>query len=451
MPALSPLAVLLELSEENRLTLDDFTRALSAAKVRATKPGTAPTKFADGGGLTLYIPPTGAKVWRYRYRIGGKEQILTIGAYPEVSLEHARIAHRAARWLVARGIHPLSYIEENAKRRAAEAQVFDEHTFRAIAEKWQQSTAANLAPRTVEHRRAMLDKHVMPTIGSKFIGAVTRKELHLMLTELDQVSPVTARHCRGYIRQIFEYAEDAELLDTNPTPRARVLVNAAKRSEVPRKALPLNRLGEFLKTLDDAPDTDRTTKAALRLLVLTWCRTSEVTGARWEEFDLETATWVIPAERMKGREAHRVFLSRQAVTLLSELELKAVGPVFPNRRCPSQPMHRMTLTNWRKRWGFAEVMEVHGLRATASTWANESGNHRPDVIEVALAHKEGDRVRAAYNRARFGDELRALWQDWADLCDEKVAAARSASVTSEPSIRPHCKPERTVTALDRVV
>lgn len=154
MSAHTPLAILLELSEENRLTSDDFTRALSAAKVRATKPGAAPTKFADGGGLTLYIPPSGAKVWRYRYRLGGKEQILTVGAYPDVSLEHARVAHRAARWLVARGIHPLSYAEREVKRRAAEAQAFDEHTFQVIAEKWQQATAANLAPRTVKHRRA---------------------------------------------------------------------------------------------------------------------------------------------------------------------------------------------------------------------------------------------------------------------------------------------------------
>jgi len=433
MSAHTPLAILLDLSEESRLTSDDFTRTLSAAKVRATKPGAAPTKFADGGGLTLHIPPSGAKVWRYRYRyryrLGGKEQILMVGAYSDVSLEHARIAHRAARWLVARGIHPLSYAEQEAKRRAAEAQAFDEHTFRAIAEKWQQATAANLAPRTVEHRRAMIDKHVIPTIGAKSISAITRKELHSMLTELDQLAPVTARHCRGYIQQIFEYAEDAELVDANPTPRARALVNATKRSEVPRKALPLNRLGEFLKTLDDAPETDPTTKAALRLLVLTWCRTSEVTGARWEEFDLQAGTWVIPAERMKGREAHRVFLSRQAVTLLRELGSKADGTVFPNRRHPSQPMHRMTLTNWRKRWGFADVMEVHGLRAKASTWATESGKYRPDVIEVALAHKEADRVRAAYNRARFGDELRVLWQDWADLCDEKVAAARSCNAT----------------------
>jgi integrase len=227
---------------------------------------------------------------------------------------------------------------------------------------------------------------------------------------------------------MFEFAEDAELIDANPTPRAGVLVNASKRTEVPRKALPLSRLGEFLKTIEDAPETDPRTKAALRMLVMTWCRTSEVTGARWEEFDLDAGVWVIPAARMKGREEHRVFLSAQAVELLRELGPKASGPVFPNRRKPSESMHRMTLTAWRKRWGFADVMEIHGLRAMASTWANESGKYRPDVIEVALAHKEGDRVRAAYNRAQFADELRTLWQDWSNLCDQRLSIAKSENV-----------------------
>lgn len=428
MPTHTPLSIFLELAEQNRLTSDDFTRALSAVKVRSAKPGASATKLADGGGLTLYVPPTGAKVWRYRYRLAGKEQTLTIGAYPEVSLEHARVAHRAARWLVARGVHPLAHAEGEIKRRTDQERAADEHTFAAVAGRWMEATAANLSAHTVKHRKAMLDKHVLSKLGAKAIVEVTRKELHGLLTALDQVSPVTARHCRGYIRQIFEFAEDAELVEANPTPRAGVLVNASKRTEVPRKALPLSRLGEFLKAIEDAPETDPRTKAALRLLVMTWCRTSEVTGARWEEFDLDDGVWVIPAARMKGREEHRVFLSVQAVELLRELGPKVAGPVFPNRRKPSEPMHRMTLTAWRKRWGFADVMEIHGLRAMASTWANESGKYRPDVIEVALAHKEGDRVRAAYNRAQFSGELRTLWQDWANLCDQRLNIAKSGNV-----------------------
>lgn len=429
MPTLTPLAVLLNMAEESRLTSDDFTRALSAAKVRSVKPGASPVKLADGGGLTLYIPPSGAKVWRYRFRLAGKEQTLTIGAFPDVSLEHARIAHRAARWLVARGLPPLQHVEGAIDRAERESRARTENTFRHVADRWMRATEQNLASTTVKHRAAMLEKHVLTTLGDRPIGEIVRKELHELLTELDKTSPVTAKHCRGYIKQIFEFAEDAEIVQSNPTPRLGVLVNAAGRREVPRKALPLARLGEFLRTLEDAPETDPLTKAALKLLVLTWCRTSEVVGARWVEFDLDGAVWVIPAERMKAKEPHRVFLSRQAIELLRELRKVSTGEVlFPNRRRPSQSMSRMTLTNWRKRWGFADEMDMHGFRATASTWANESGKYRPDVIEVALAHREGDRVRAAYNRAHFAEELRQLWQGWSDVCDEKVRIARAQNV-----------------------
>ena len=424
MPALPLLVFLHETARAHQLTSDEFTRVLSAVRVRSAKVAARPIKLADGGGLTLYIPPSGAKSWRYRYRLSGKEQTLTIGTYPEVSLEHARIAHRAARWLVARGLHPLALAQEDGRRLAGEQRAAEESSFRSVAQRWMDATASNLSPRTVRHRVAMLEKHVMPTIGACAIAEVSRKSLHELLSALDQVSPVTARHCRGYIRQIFEFAEDAELIAVNPTPRARILVNASKRSEVPRRSLPIARLGEFLNCLADAPDTSADTKIALRLLILTWCRTSEVTGAQWDEFDLDSGVWLIPANRMKGREIHRVYLSVQAAQLLKKMGPRVAGPVFPNRRHPSRTMNRMTLTNWRKRWGFADDMDIHGFRALASTWANESGRYRPDVIEVALAHKEGDRVRAAYNRAQFSEELKAVWQDWADECDQRERVAR---------------------------
>lgn len=421
----TPLHALLAIAEEQRLTSDDFPRVLSFAKVKAVKKA---GQHSDGGGLVLHVADSGSKSWRYRFRLGGKGQTLTIGSFPVVSLEEARNGHRAARWLVARGIHPLKHVEAELERREVEAVAATENAFAAVAERWMTATDATLSVATVKHRRAMLEKHIMPTLGKRRIAEITRKELHALLTKLDQTAPVTAKHCRGYIRQIFEFAEDAEIVDANPTPRAGVLVKAAGRRVIPRKAISLNRLGEFLRTLEDAPETDLVTKAALRLLVLSWCRTSEVVGARWEEFDLDAGVWVIPAERMKAREPHTVRLSRQAVEMLRERRKDVKGEVlFPNRRRPKESMHRMTLTSWRKRWGFADEMDVHGLRATASTWANEAG-YRPDVIEVALAHREGDRVRAAYNRAQFNDELRRLLQDWADVCDEKLAVARAENV-----------------------
>ena len=429
----SPFAILSAIvADKLQSAADGLSRALSDAKVRNARAKDQAETLSDGGGLSLYIPPTGAKVWRYRYRIAGKPGILTVGAYPQISLEDARKAHRGARWLVERGEQPIHYIEREAARIEAEQAAKEFSTFAAVVATWLDATDCGRASSTVKHRRAMVHKHVLPTLGGKPIAGIRRKELAELLGALDQTTPETAKHCRIYIKQVFDWAIEHELVTGNPTPLAKVLVNQSSRTATPRKALSIRRVGEFLRTLKDAPDSDPLTKAAMKLLILTWCRTAEVVGAKWQELDRDRAVWRVPAERMKADEVHTVYLSAQAVELLRELHnLTGAGQyVFPNRRRPDGHMCRMTLTSWRKRWGFGDEMEVHGIRATCSTWANESGNYRPDVIEAALAHKENDRVRAAYNRAKFIDELRLLWQDWADLCDEKEAAARGANVVT---------------------
>jgi len=424
----TPLSILIEISKANGLKDDGFTRLLSDAKVKSAKSSAdKPAKITDGGGLVLYVPPSGAKTWRYRFRLADKEQTFTIGGYPEVSLADAREAHRAARWLVERGESPLPYVLKEIERQAAEKQAAELSTFSVVVAKWLDATKSTLAPRTVKHREAMVFTHIIPTLGDKPVDTITRQELRELLVKLDAKTPETAKYCRVYLKQAFDWAVDAELIAGNPIPPARIMVNHASRKAVPRKALQLGRLGEFIKTLADAPDSDPRTKAALKLLILTWCRTGEVIGARWSEFDLDAGVWAIPAERMKAKEVHTVYLSSQAVDLLRGLPVRGEF-VFPNKRDPQRHMNRMTLTAWRQRWGFADVMEIHGLRAVCSTWANESGKYRPDVVEVALAHKEQDRVRAAYNRALFTAELRQLWQDWADLCDEKEATARADNV-----------------------
>ena len=431
--SISPFQVLARIVADNpQASADSFPRSLDASTVRNAKPQSVAQTKSDGGGLSLYIPPTGAKVWRYRYRLGGKPGILTIGSFPELSLADARTAHRGARWLVARGEHPIRYIESEIERVSSEQATKELRSFRAVAERWMDKSESSLAKTTAKHRKAMLEKHVLPTLGNRPIADIRRKELADLLKALDQATPETAKHCRIYIKQAFDWAIGEELLTGNPTPSKKdvQVKRTGERAQKHRKALSINRIGEFIRTVKDAPESDPTTKAALQLLILTWCRTSEVIAAKWDEFDLDVAVWRIPAERMKARELHTVYLSNQAVHVIRDLRnLTGAGQyLFPNRRRPSDHMNRMTLTNWRKRWKFGDEMEVHGLRATCSTWANESGKYRPDVIEVALAHKENDRVRAAYNRAKFIDELRQLWQDWADLCDKQEAIARSKNV-----------------------
>ncbi|MBK9219622.1 MAG: site-specific integrase [Uliginosibacterium sp.] len=245
---------------------------------------------------------------------------------------------------------------------------------------------------------------------------------------------MSAARCLMLVRQVLDFALAHELVDASPVPGMAAVGKAVpivgRRAVEPRKALPMSSMGAFLAAIDGAQDSDVLTKAALRLLALTWCRTQEVTGARWGEFDLDAGTWVIPAGRMKAGEAHVVFLSVQAVALLRELRLESHGEcLFPNRRHPDQPMNRTTLSEWRKRHGFAGTMEIHGLRATASTWANDAG-YRPDAIEAALAHKEADRVRASYNRAQFESQRRELAQAWGDELDRRLAMHRAGNVVT---------------------
>jgi hypothetical protein len=262
----TPIFALLELASREKLTSDSFSRLLSAAKVKNTKPGIKPVKLADGGWLSLYVAVAGTKAWRYSFRLGGKEQTLTLGNFPEVSLNHARQAHRAARWLVERGELPLAYVKAEIERLAAEKAKSDLGTFGAVTKAWLKATESALAARTVKHRQAMLGKYILPKLTDKAIGAITRKLLTELLAEIDQKTPETAKHCRIYVKQIFDYALDHELVVGNPTPQAKVLVNNASRKVMPRKALALSRLGDFLNTLDDAPDTDLRTKAVSGVL-----------------------------------------------------------------------------------------------------------------------------------------------------------------------------------------
>ena len=419
-------------AEHGEAAADSFQRSLNDPKVRGAKPknGEAVT-LADGGGLLLHVASTGGKSWRYRYRVTGQAGVLTIGNFPEVGLAEARAAHRGARWLVERGIHPLKYIDAEIARVKAERLRVEQGSFRVVAERWLESVKAERSPRTAKHRLAMAEKHVFPVFGARPVTEIKRREITDFVRGLDAKTPELARQCRVIVKKVLDLAVSDDLIEINPTPASGSVLGERKgeRAVKPRRAMASSRVGVLLRAVEDAPESDVLTKAAMQLLVLTWCRTSEVVGAEWAEFNLDAGIWVIAPERMKAREPHKVYLSAQAVELLRSIHgLTGAGRfVFPNRRRPSDHMNRMTLTNWRKRWGFADEMQVHGLRATASTWANESGRYRPDVIEVALAHREGDLVRSSYNRAEYVKELRGLWQDWADQCDQWEAIARSAN------------------------
>jgi integrase len=311
---------------------------LTDTKIRNAKPGEKPIKLTDGGGLYLEVRPTGAKLWRYRYRIAGKENVFAIGEYPAVSLADARAARAEARALVKQGIHPAH------QRRLSKASQIAENanTFQAVALEWIEQRRAKWTPYYLRQVERFMVADVFPYIGSLPIRTVTAAHLLEIVKRIEKRGAETvALLVRQWCSAIFRYAVATLRADNDPAAALRGAIHRPKVQH--RKPLTREQIADFVKALDGYAGY-RTTVIALRLMLLTFVRTVELRGARWEEIDFDWAEWRIPAERMKMREPHIVPLSRQAVELLRELHTYTGGRgfLFPNWRNPKTCMTATT-------------------------------------------------------------------------------------------------------------
>ena len=399
---------------------------LTDAKIRNTKPEAKPVKLADGGGLYLEVRPTGAKLWRYRYRIAGKENVFAVGEYfndkrgGHVSLDEARTERDKARALVKQGIHPAHH--RQAERLATHAE--NANTFEAVALEWIAKKKPGWTPYYLRQVERFMQADVFPKIGKLPIRSVTAAHLLEIVKLIEgRGAETVAVLVRQWASAIFRYAVATLRADSDP---AAALKGAIHRPKVEHhKPMTRDQIGDFVKALDGYAGY-RTTVIALRLMLLTFVRTVELRGAEWSEFDLDRAEWRIPSGRMKMREPHTVPLSWQAVDLLRELHTYTGGRtfLFPNYRSPKTCMTATTLNRALERMGFngkdSIGFSAHGFRATASTILNETG-FRPDVIERQLAHAERDKTRASYNQAEYMPERVAMMQQWADMVDSIAA------------------------------
>jgi integrase len=387
--------------------------SLSDAKARNAKPGTKPYKLADGEGLFLVIMPSGSKYWRLRYFCAGKEKLLALGVYPQVSLADARDRRAQARKALAAGNDPAQARKE-AKRLAT---LRSANAFEVVAREWFEKRRHEWAPSSVETMRGRLETHILPKLGHRPIADVTAPEVLDMLRVVEAKGILeTAQRVMQMCAQIFMYAIATGRAERNPVPDLRGALKTPvvrHHSFLGAADLPL-----YLKKLD-AYDGSLQTKLALRLLLLTFVRTKELRGAQWTEIDWDKAEWRIPAERMKMRELHIVPLSRQAIAVLRELEKDSGNRehIFPNQHSPATFMSENTMLYALYRMGYHSRTTGHGFRSTASTILNEHG-FRADVIERQLAHSERDTVRAAYNHAQYLPERRKLMQWWANYLDK---------------------------------
>lgn len=409
---------------------DTRTMSLTDAKIRNTKPGPKPIKLADGGGLYLEVRPTGAKLWRFRYRIAGKENIFAIGEYPRIALVEARAEHVKARALVKQSIHPAhSRQAERLSSHAANA-----NTFEVVAKEWISKKSPAWTPYYLRQVERFLESDVFPYVGRLPIRSVTAAHLLEIIRRIEgRGAETVALLVRQWSSAIFRYAVATLRADGDP---AAALKGAIHRPKVEHhKPLSRSQIVAFTKALGEYGGY-RTTVIALRLMLLTFVRTVELRKAEWSEFDLDRAEWRIPAERMKMREPHIVPLSKQAVDLLRELQTYTGGrdALFPNYRRPNDCMTATTLNRALERMGFngkdSIGFSAHGFRATASTILNEMG-YRSDVIERQLAHAERDKVRASYNHAEYMDERRAMMQEWADILNDPVRSTRKGAASPD--------------------
>ena len=395
---------------------------LSDAKVRNAKPKEKAYKLTDNGGLYLLVNPNGGRYWRYKYRFGGKEKLLAFGSYPDLSLADARELHSQARRTLALGSDPGD-VKREAKRQAI---LNSEITFEAIATEWCESRKHKWVTSYSEAMVERLKRHVFPKIGHRPIKDITAHEFLSVVRIVEgQGSLDLAQRLMQASAQIFRYAIATGRAERNPVGDLKGALKPPVRKH--QAYLKEKELPEYLKKLE-AYDGSIQTKLALKFLLLTFVRTTELRAATWDEIDFDKAEWRIPAERMKMREQHIVPLSKQAVAVLRELK-SLTGQwsyVFANQHKPSGFMSENTMLYALYRMGYHSKATGHGFRATASTILNEHG-YEPSVIERQLAHAERNEVRAAYNHAQYLPERRKMMQWWADYLDEAAKKNQSSN------------------------
>lgn len=387
---------------------------LSDMAVRSAKPTDRPQKFFDGHGLFLLVTPAGGKLWRFKYFFSGKEKLLALGKYPQITLKEARTLSEDARKL-------LAHADPGEQRKAGA------NTFEAVARRWfarqQKSLVARFATKVIRS----LEADVFPVIGDRSVNEIKPPEVLAMLRKIEARGALeTLKRVRQRVADVFTFAITEGLReDVNPVTGLEKALQSAKAEH--RPSLHSRELPEFFIRLD-AARISRPVKFALRLSLLTFLRPGELRCARWQEINLDTATWVVPGERdrtrglvgMKMKEDHLVPLSRQAVEVFRDLQAYSGDGdlVFPNRNNTDRPFSDGTINSALRAMGYSTAEACgHGFRATAASALAEMGFRR-EAIDCQLSHRERNAVLGAYvHMAEYVDERRRMMQHWADYLD----------------------------------
>jgi integrase len=406
-----------------------FNYALTPTRLNNAKPKEKPYKLTDGGGLYVLVMPGGAKTWIYQYSLDGKRREVTIGRFPEIGMTDARDRHAEYRAMVERGENPAAHKQaDKAERKVREALRADEGQFKAFSLKWIDETLADKSETYRKQIRSRLERFVWPHFGRKALEDVRPADV-LAIIEKVRATPNTAEGVRVIIQSVYNYAIQKLLAESNPALPLRGVIKVPPAEHY--RHLNEAELGAFWRAIGKQ-GAHPSTLAATRLLMYSMCRKAEVLRAKWAEIDLERAQWDIPAARMKSRRPHRVYLSRQAVELLTVQHALTGGGeyVFPSSARPVIPMADATLNHFFKRLDFGvPEFSPHGTRGTAATLLREHGFSR-DVVELLLAHAERSQTAASYHHHELEPERRRALQYLADEIDRRAAISAAGNIVN---------------------
>lgn len=408
---------------------------LTAIAVKSARPKESPYKLPDERGLHLLVKPTGSKLWQMRYRFGGRESMLGLGVYPEVSLQDARARRDEARQKLRDGIDPaaqrrevrsLQRLEASASAQLARGDAVP-GTFEFVAREWSAKIhRAKVAPGTAETTLGRLERDAFPWIGPRPIAEITAGELLKALRKIEDRGNVeTAHRVKDAMSQVFRYAIACDLCNSNPASDLRDALQPVRETHHAAITDPA-KLGALLRDMELYKGKP-VTLAALKLSALLFLRPGELRHLEWSWVDESEALIRVPSMLMKRKQrdkeegpAHIVPLARQALDVLDELSryTSAQRFLFPSLTSKLRPMSENTVRSALRRLGYGnDEMTAHGFRASARTMIAERLHQDPLVIEAQLAHAVPDALGRAYNRTEYIEQRRAMMQMWADYLD----------------------------------
>jgi len=397
---------------------------LTAKAVETAKPKAKAYKLHDANGLFLHVQPGGSKLWRFRYRLAGKERSLSIGNYPLFSLADARRRRDDARRVLADGGDPA----EERRAIKAEEQAQGE-TFRKVSEEW---LTVRMATRSESHQRITrrrLELYMWPTLGDEPVAGITAPMVLAPLRLIEERGKhETAHRVLQIAGQVMRYAVATGKATGDPTTALRGALRPVEPGHMAAPAEDPGKVGGILRALDGYEGRPAT-RAAARLLPLLFCRPGELRTMRWSDLhdlDGEAPEWRYLVSKTKT--PHVVPLARQALAILDEIRPHTGTRewVFPCERSPLRPMSNMAVNAALRRLGIGkDELTGHGWRAVARTMLAERLKFDPAIIEHQLAHKAPGALGAAYNRTRYLDERRVMMQRWADYLDELKRGAEA--------------------------